>query len=57
MALKYYKVSITYHYDRVQAESPTKAVQLVLDVDEIHKLKDAYSVNVEEIKLPQIARE
>lgn len=50
MALKFYKVSITYHYDKVQAESPTKAIQLALDVGTTHALNDAYSVNVEEIK-------
>jgi hypothetical protein len=50
MALKYYKVSITFHYDRVQAESPTKAIQLLFDVEGFDKLKDAYSVSVEEVK-------
>ena len=48
--IKTYKVTISYNYDKVFAETPLKAFQQVFDVDPDHKLKDSWSMKVTELK-------
>ena len=48
--IKSYKVTISYNYDKVYAESMLQAFQQVFDVDPEHKLKDSWSMKVTEVK-------